>query len=98
MKVTWRELVRREPRLRSVYYFARDYVKPTDRPFCRWFLWQVVIEPQIGRLVGWSPWRHDVAVTTIEKVEAYRAAYNRIWKSLPKCDHDGPCGCTEPVL
>jgi hypothetical protein len=98
MKPTWRELLRREPRLRSLYLFARDYVPPTDRPFCRMFIYDFVLDPQIERLIGWSRQRHDGGPVNIEKLAAYIAAHNRILGALPRCSHDGSCEYQEPVL
>ena len=95
MKLTWRELVRREPRLRSLYLFARDIVKPKDKPFCANALWWAVIEPQFKGLVGWYAQVQDGVVNTSE---AYRLAHYRIYEALPDCDHDGFCPWSEPLL
>jgi hypothetical protein len=95
MKLTWRELVRREPRLRSLYLFARDIVKAKDRPLCANALWWAVIEFQFERLVGWFAQVQDGVVNT---QEAYDLALGRIYEALPDCDHDGFCPRPKPLL
>jgi hypothetical protein len=94
-RLTWGELVKREPRLRSLCCFARDLVKPEGKPFCANAVWDAVFEPQFEQLVGWFAQVQDGVVNT---QEAYDLAFERIYEALPDCDHEGLCWTVRGAL
>jgi len=89
--LTWRELVRREPRLAELLQEART-VDDSDPHFCANAVWYgyngyAGLKGRLCQLVGWDADTDDPILRT---PEAYDLAYDTIYDALPPCRH---CGC-----
>jgi predicted transcriptional regulator with HTH domain len=87
-KLTWRELVRREPYLRYLLEAARCQKDDPSKPsYCANYVWYTYFKPQLERYVGWFARVKDGVVNTSE---AYDLAYEKIYNALPNCRN---CNC-----
>lgn len=82
-KLTWRELVRREPRLAELLREAKA-VDDSDPHFCANLVWygRGGLKERLCRLVGWEAEKDDPVLRT---PEAYDLAYEKIYNALPDC-------------
>jgi hypothetical protein len=87
-KLTWQELVKREPRLRDLLREARA-VDDSDPHFCANEVWYRHFKPALCELVGWDARVQDGVVNSSE---AYDIAYDKIYNALPDCK---ACACLD---
>ena len=87
-KLTWRELVKREPELRTLLKKAKA-VDDSDPHFCANAVWYQHFKPVLCDLVGWDARVRDGVVNSSE---AYDIAYHKIYQALPDCK---ACACLD---
>jgi hypothetical protein len=79
-RVTWQQLVRREPRLGELLRQARA-VRAKGKHFCANAVWYAQFKPRLCRLVGWA--RRDEPI--LGTMEAYDVAHETVYEALPGC-------------
>jgi hypothetical protein len=87
-KLTWCELVKREPELRTLFEKAKA-VDDSDPHFCANRVWYRHFKPVLCDLVGWDARVQDGVVNSSE---AYDIAYRKIYQALPDCKD---CACID---
>ncbi len=91
-RLTWQDLVAREPRLADLR-IAAERARPTaDASFCANAVWygyggHLGLKPRLVRLVGWGAQSHD---PVLRSCDAYDLVYQTLYDLLPDCQD---CGC-----
>ena len=88
--VTFAYLLEHEPRLGVMDELCKLYRKQKPKGFCRERLWKVIIVPRLLTMLGWS--RRPVH-EVLSMSYAYAIAHDKLYESLPPCNHRGPCKC-----
>lgn len=90
MDVSWSELVRLEPRLKTLLQHAKSY--QGGEGFCANKVWYggdfLALRERMSRLVGWD---RKTGYFILGTSEAYDIAYDKLYSALPDCQHEGLC-------
>ncbi len=93
-RLTWPDLVEREPRLADLRVAAERVRDAGDGSFCANAAWygyggHLGLKPRLVRLVGWGSNHPDPALRTSA---AYDVVYQTLYDLLPDCRG---CGCVD---
>jgi len=85
--LTWRQIVKLEPKLGALHREAQEVRDTGGRHFCANKVWYDDFKPRLKLLVGWC--RAD-DVLSLKASESYATAYAKIYNALPDCRN---CAC-----